>query len=181
MSLKPNGRDRSSLRNRSKFRKFCTLMKWRPFDTQRQVQVSTMQDAQHDTQLIEEVVHIAALSQENKKRKFPDEADFGRRAEESDFDWFDELVLPSLEEKTLYMNIASGDEAEDGPEKEQEMTISRMSESYSEFWAAEKGAPKPKRKLRPEAWTGWSENRTKPMTPNTKQNFRRPLRITRRP
>ena len=51
-------------------------------------------------------------------------ADFKRRADESDFDGFDELVLPSLEEETLYVNIASGDEAEDEPEMEQEMTRS---------------------------------------------------------
>ena len=81
-----------------------------PMDTQRQVQVSTTQAAQCDTQLIDELVHIPAtadrdwLERENKKRKFPDEADFESRA--------------------LYVNIASGDEGEDGPEKEQEMTRS---------------------------------------------------------
>ena len=46
------------------------------------------------------------------------------RADESDYDRFDELVLPSLEGKTFFMNIASDDEAEDGAEKEQETTRS---------------------------------------------------------
>ena len=35
-----------------------------------------------------------------------------------------------------------------------------MSESCSEFWSAEKGPPKPRRKLRPDDWTGWSESST---------------------
>ena len=46
------------------------------------------------------------------------------RADESDFDRFDDLVLPSPERKTIFMSIASSDEAEDGPDKEQEMTQS---------------------------------------------------------
>ena len=54
----------------------------------------------------------------------PAEAVFESRADESDFDRFDELVLPSREGKTIFMSIASGDDAEDGPEKEQEMTRS---------------------------------------------------------
>ena len=45
-------------------------------------------------------------------------------ADESDFDRFDDLVLLSPEAKTIFMSIASGDEAEDGPDKEQEMTRS---------------------------------------------------------
>ena len=69
-------------------------------------------------------MHIPAISHEDKKRNFPAESDLERRAEESDFDLLDELVLPFLEEKTLYVNIASGDEGEDGPEEEQEMTRS---------------------------------------------------------
>ena len=44
------------------------------------------------------------------------------RADESDFDRFDDLVLPSPEGKTLFVSIASGDEAEDDPEQDQEMT-----------------------------------------------------------
>ena len=47
----------------------------------------------------------------------PAEAVFESRADESDFDRFDDLVLPSPEGKTLFVNIASGDEAEDGPRR----------------------------------------------------------------
>ena len=54
----------------------------------------------------------------------PAEAVFESRADESGFDRFDDLVLPSLEGKTLFASIASADEAADGPEKEQEMTRS---------------------------------------------------------
>ena len=66
------------------------------------------------------------LEQENKKRKLPTpaEAVSESRANESDFDRFDDLVLPSPEGKALFMNIASDDEAKDEPEKEQEMTQS---------------------------------------------------------
>ena len=46
------------------------------------------------------------------------------RADESDFDRFDDLVLPSPERKTVFISIASGDEAEHGPDKEQEITLS---------------------------------------------------------
>ena len=148
-----------------------------------------------------------------------------------------ELVLPSLEGKTLYVNIASCDEAEDGPDKEQEMTRSlvqggefmlmdetnvqgpehkmiqemhaewdqqlcEMQRKFADDMASEmtdvkndlahvrellgvlvrrERCAETKTKLRPEDWTGWSENRTKPMTPNTKPTFRRPLRISRRP
>ena len=52
----------------------------------------------------------------------PAETVFESRADESDFDRFDDLVLPSPEGKTLFVNIASSDEAEDEPEKQQEMT-----------------------------------------------------------
>ena len=59
------------------------------------------------------------LEHENKRRlPTPAEAVSESRADESDFDRFDDLVLPSPEGKT----ITSGDEAEDGAEKEQEMT-----------------------------------------------------------
>ena len=51
----------------------------------------------------------------------PAEAVSESRADKSDFDRFDDLVLPSPEGKTLFVSIASGDEAEDGPDKEQEM------------------------------------------------------------
>ena len=59
------------------------------------------------------------LEQESKKRKLPmpAEAVSESRADESDFDRFDDLVLPSPEGKTIFMSIASGDEAEDGPDK----------------------------------------------------------------
>ena len=52
----------------------------------------------------------------------PAEAVFENRTDESDFDRIDELVLPSLEGKTLFVNIASDNEAEDGAENEQAMT-----------------------------------------------------------
>ena len=105
-----------------------------PVDMQRQV--STTQAAQD----IEEVEDVPALTQsevpnipdddedwleqESKKRKLPVPAEtvFENRADKSDFDRFDDLVLPSPEGKTLFVNIASGDEAEDEPEKQQEMT-----------------------------------------------------------
>ena len=105
-----------------------------PVDMQRQV--STTQAAQD----IEEVEDVPALTQsevpnitdddedwleqESKKRKLPMPADAvsESRADESDFDRFDDLVLPSPERKTVFISIASGDEAEDEPEKQQEMT-----------------------------------------------------------
>ena len=113
-----------------------------------QGQGSTIQTCQHD---IDEVGHVPAptqsvaptipdsddlcldgtadedrLEQESNKRKLPMPADAvsESRAHESDFDRFDALVLPSPEGSTIFMSIASGDEAEDGPEKEQEMTRS---------------------------------------------------------
>ena len=120
-----------------------------PVDVQRQV--STIQAAQHDTQHIDEAVHVPELmesvaptipdtddlcldetadedrlEQECKKRKLPmpAEAVSESRADESDFDRFDDLVLPSPQGKTLFVSIASDDEAEDGAEKEQKMTRS---------------------------------------------------------
>ena len=107
-----------------------------PVDMQRQV--STTQAAQD----IEEVEDVPALThsevpnipdddedwleQESKKRKLPVPAKtvFESRTDESDFDRFDELVLPSSEGKTLFVSIAKGDEAEDEPQKQQEMTLS---------------------------------------------------------
>ena len=101
-----------------------------------QRQVSTTQAAQD----IEEVEDVSALTQsevpnisdddedqlehENKKRRLPmpAEAVSESRADESDFDRFDDLVLPSPEGKTLFVSIASGDEAEDDREQDQEMT-----------------------------------------------------------
>ena len=75
---------------------------------------------------LDETTDEDGLEQENKKRRLPTptEAVSESRADESDFDQFDDLVLPSPEGKTIFMNIASGDEAEDDPEKEQEMTRS---------------------------------------------------------
>ena len=114
-----------------------------PVDVQRQG--STNQALQHDvghipvpTQnvtptipdtddlCLDETADEDRLEQENKMRKLPTpaEAVSESRANESDFDRFDDLVLPSPEGKTLFTNIASDDEAKDGPEKEQEMTRS---------------------------------------------------------
>ena len=118
-----------------------------PVDVQRQV--STIQASQHDVQHIDEVVCVPALMEsevptilddpclketadedrlehENKKRRLhiPAEAVSESRTDESDFDRFDDLVLPSLEGKILFASSASGDEAEEEPDKEQEMTRS---------------------------------------------------------
>ena len=117
-----------------------------PVDVQRQG--STIQASQHD---IDEVGHVPVptqsgaptipdtedlcldesadddrLEQESKKRKIPmpAEAVSESRADESDFDRFDDLVLPSPEGKTLFVSIASEDEAEDEPDKDQGMTRS---------------------------------------------------------
>ena len=104
-----------------------------PVDMQRQV--STTQAAQ-DIEEVEDVPQSEVpnipdddedwLEQESKKRKLPMPADAvsESRADESDFDRFEDLVLPSPEGKTLFISIASGDEAEDGPDKEQEITRS---------------------------------------------------------
>ena len=79
-----------------------------------------------DDLCLDETADEDRLEEESKKRKppMPAEAVSESRADESDFDRFDELVLPSPEGKTLFVSIASGDETEDGPEKEQEMTRS---------------------------------------------------------
>ena len=52
----------------------------------------------------------------------PAEAVSESRADEADFDRFDDLVLPSPEGKTIFASIASRDEAEDGDENEPAMT-----------------------------------------------------------
>ena len=64
------------------------------------------------------------LEQESEKRKLPMPAEAVSEscADESDFDRFDDLVLPSPEGRTLVASIASGDEAEEEPEKLQEIT-----------------------------------------------------------
>ena len=93
-----------------------------PVDVQRQG--STIPDT--DDLCLDETADEDGLEQEIKKRRLPTptEAVSECRADESDFDRFDDLVLPSPEGKTLFINIASGDEADDDPEKEQEMTRS---------------------------------------------------------
>ena len=129
-----------------------------PVDMQRQV--STTQAAQD----IEEVEDVPALTesevpnipdddedwleQESKKRKLPMPADAvsESRADESDFDRFDDLVLPSPERKTVFISIASGDEAEDGPDKEQEITRSLVQGGES-MLVDETDAQAPEREL----------------------------------
>ena len=168
-----------------------------------------------DDPCLSETADEDRLEHESKKRRFPmpAEAVSESGADESDIERFDDLVLPSSEGKTLFVSIASGDEAEDEPDKQQDRTLSlaewaqellevrkkfaddvasemtdvknktssRMSESCSEFWFEENGAPKPGRRLRPHNWTGWSENNSRRMTLSTKPIFRSPLRISRRP
>ena len=129
-----------------------------PVDMQRQV--STTQAAQD----IEEVEDVPALTQsevpnitdddedwleqESKKRKLPMPADAvsESRADESDFDRFDDLVLPSPEGKTLFVSIASGDEAEDESDKEHEMTRSLVQGGES-MLVDETDAQAPEREL----------------------------------
>ena len=79
-----------------------------------------------DDLCLDETADEDRLEQESKKRKLPmpAEAVSESRADESDFDRFDDLVLPSSEGKTLFVSIASDDEAEDEPDKEQGMTRS---------------------------------------------------------
>ena len=137
-----------------------------PVDMQRQV--STTQAAQD----IEEVEDVSALTQsevpnipdddedwleqESKKRKLPVPAEtvFESRADESDFDRFDGLVLPSPEGKTLFVNIASGDEAEDETEKQQEMTLSLVQGGES-MLVDETDAQGPEHKMVQVAHTEW--------------------------
>ena len=73
---------------------------------------------------LNETVDEDGLEHENKKRKLPTpaEAVSESRADESDFDRFDDLPPP--EGKTLFVNIASKDEAEDDLEQDQEVTRS---------------------------------------------------------
>ena len=129
-----------------------------PVDMQRQV--STTQAAQD----IEEVEDVSALTQsevpnipdddedwleqESKKRKLPMPAETvsESRADESDFDRFDDLVLPSPERKTVFISIASGDEAEDGSDKEQEITRSLVQGGES-MLVDETDAQAPEREL----------------------------------
>ena len=129
-----------------------------PVDMQRQV--STTQAAQD----IEEVEDVPALTQsevpnitdddedwleqESKKRKLPMPADAvsESRADESDFDRFDDLVLPSPERKTVFISIASGDEAEDGSDKEQEITRSLV-QGRESMLVDETDAQAPEREL----------------------------------
>ena len=139
-----------------------------PVDMQRQV--STLQAGQH----IDEVEDVPALTQsevpnildddedqleqESKKRKLPmpAEAVSQSRADESDFDRFDDLVLPSPEGKTIFMSIASGDEAEDGPDKEQEMTRSLVQGEES-MQVDETDARSPGREVVRVIYTEWSQ------------------------
>ena len=129
-----------------------------PVDMQRQV--STTQAAQD----IEEVEDVPALTQsevpnipdddedwlvqESKKRKLPMPADAvsESRADESDFDRFEDLVLPSPEGKTVFISIASGDEAEDEPDKQQEITRSLVQGGES-MLVDETDAQAPEREL----------------------------------
>ena len=129
-----------------------------PVDMQRQV--STTQVSRD----IEEVEDVSALTQsevpnisdddedqleqESKKRKLPMPADAvsESRADESDFDRFDDLVLPSPERKTVFISIASGDEAEDGSDKEQEITRSLVQGGES-MLVDETDAQAPEREL----------------------------------
>ena len=216
-----------------------------PVDVQRRG--SPVQDTQHineiedvpDDPCLSETANEDRLEHENKKRKLPmpAEAVSESHADKSDFDRFEDLVLPSPEGKTLFVSIASGDEAEDESDNEQEMTRClvqggesmlvdetdaespghQMVQAVHADWAQElreerrkfvddvasemtdvknelahvremvgvlvrrERSAETKEKLRPDDWTGWSGNNTKPTMPSTKPTFRRPLRISRRP
>ena len=76
----------------------------------------------------------------------------------------DTPVLPIVEELAEVSKVFS-----------QDRTQQRFEEHTIE------GAPKPRRRFRPEDWTGWSENNTRPMMQSTRQTFRKPFRISRRP
>ena len=146
-----------------------------PVDEQRRA--STIQAAQH----IDEVVDVTALTQdeiptipdvpcldetadedrlehENKSRKLPMPADAvsENRADESDFDRFDDLVLPSPEGKTLFVSIASCDEAEDESDKEQEMTQSLVQGGES-MLMDETDAQSPGRKIVQVVHAEWAQ------------------------
>ena len=79
-----------------------------------------------DDLCLNETADEDGLEHENKKMRLPmpAEAVSESRADESDFDRFDNLVLPSPEGKTPFVSVASGDEAEDEPDKQQDMTLS---------------------------------------------------------
>ena len=142
-----------------------------------QRQVSTIHAAQH----IDEVVDVLALTQndvptisedpwfgetadedrlehKNKKKRLPTPAKAvsESRADESDFDRFDDLVLPSLEGKTLFVSIASGDEAEDEPDKQQDMTLSLVQGGES-MLVDETDAQSPGRKMVQVVHAEWAQ------------------------
>ena len=98
------------------------------------------------------------LEQGSKKRKLPvpAEAVSESRADESDFDRFDDLVLPSPEGKTIFLSIASGDEAEDGPDKEQEITRSLV-QGRESMLVDETDARSPGREMVQAIYAEWSQ------------------------
>ena len=129
-----------------------------PVDMQRQVSIT---QAAQDIEEVEDVPALTQsevpnisdddedwLEQESKKRKLPMPADAvsESRADESDFDRFDDLVLPSPERKTVFISIASGDEAEDGSDNEQEITRSLVQGGES-MLVDETDAQAPEREL----------------------------------
>ena len=78
-----------------------------------------------DDLCLDETTDEDRLEQEIKKRKLAMPAEtVSESADESDIERFDELVLPSSEGKTLFVSSASGDEAEDEPDKQQDRTLS---------------------------------------------------------
>ena len=150
-----------------------------PVDVQRRG--SIIQAAQHDLQHIDDDVHVPALiqsevptipdtddlcsnetgdedrlEQESKKRKLtmPADAVSESRADESDFGRFDDLVLPSPERKTVFISIASSDDAEDESDKEQEMTLSLVQGGES-MLVDETDAQGPEHKMVQVAHTEW--------------------------
>ena len=146
-----------------------------PVNMQRQV--STIQAAQD----IDEVVDVLALTQsavgtipedpclnktagedrlehENKKRRLPmpAEAVSESRADESDFDRFDDLVLPSPEGNTLFMSIASDDETEDGAENKQTMAR-RLVQGEESMLVDETDEQSPARKMVQVVHAEWAQ------------------------
>ena len=135
-----------------------------------QGQVSTIQAAQ-DIDEVEDVLALTQsevpnipdddedrLEQESKKRKLPmpAEAVSESRADESDFDRFDDLVLPSPEGKTIFVSIASGDEAEYESDKEQEMT-QNLVQGEESMLVDETDAQGPEHKMVQVAHTEWAQ------------------------
>ena len=98
------------------------------------------------------------LERENKKRRLPTpaEAVSESRADKSDYDRFDDLVLPSPEGKTIFMSITSCDEAENGPEKEQEMTRSLV-QGRESMLVDETDAQSPGRKIVQMVHAKWAQ------------------------